>query len=73
MANKRDAIHGQKLRLFVDKLNPDLWLTEKIDGKCHIREFYAMTLVDAFSVLEAIAEINGYCYRLKKRKAAETE
>ena len=43
----------------MDKLNPDLRSTEEVDGKRRIREFYAMTPEDAYSILEAIAEIIG--------------
>ena len=47
--------------------------TEEIDGKKRIREFFAMAPEDAYSILEAIAEINGYKHRLKKWKATATE
>ena len=57
----------------MDKLNPDLRFTEEVDRKRRIREFYAMTPDDAFSILEAIAGINGYRHRLKKWKATATE
>ena len=46
---------------------------EEIDGKKRIREFYAMTPEDAYAILEAIAEINGYKHRLKKWKATAAE
>ena len=44
-----------------------------MDGKRRIREFYAMTPEDAFSILEAIAEINGYRNRLKKWKVTASK
>lgn len=47
--------------------------TEEIDGKKRIREFFAMTPEDAYSILEAIAEINGYKNWLKKWKATTAE
>ncbi len=67
------ALSDKKLHSILDKLNPDLRSTEEIDGKKRIREFYAMPPEDAYSILEAIAEINGYSHRLKKWKATASE
>lgn len=67
------ALSDKKLHSILDKLNPDLRSTEEIDGKKRIREFYAMTPEDAYAILEAIAEINGYKHRLKKWKATAAE
>ena len=67
------TLSDKKLHSILDKLNPDLRSTEEIDGKKRIREFYAMTPEDAYSILEAIAEINGYTHRLKKWKATAAE
>ena len=67
------ALSDKKLHSILDKLNPDLRSTEEVDGKKRIREFYAMTPEDAYSILEAIAEINGYKHRLKKWKATAAE
>ena len=67
------ALSDKKLHSILDKLNPDLRSTEEIDGKKRIREFYAMPPEDAYSILEAIAEINGYTHRLKKWKATAEE
>ena len=67
------ALSDKKIHSILDKLNPDLRSTEEINGKRRIREFYAMTPEDAFSILEAIAEINGYRHRLKKWKATASE
>ena len=67
------ALSDKKLHSILDKLNPDLRSAEEIDGKKRIREFYAMPPEDAYSILEAIAEINGYKHRLKKWKATESE
>jgi hypothetical protein len=53
------ALSDKKLHSILDKLNPELRSREEVDGKRRIREFYAMTPEDAFSILEAIAEING--------------
>ena len=67
------ALSDQKLHAILDKLNPDLRSMEEIDGKKRVREFYAMAPEDAYAILEAIAEINGYTNRLKKWKASEKE
>ena len=67
------ALSDKKLHSILDKLDPELRSTEEVDGKRRIREFYAMTPEDAFSILEAIAEINNYRHRLKKWKATAIE
>ena len=67
------VLSDKKLHSILDKLNPDLRSQEEIDGKKRIREFYAMTPEDAYSILEAIAEINNYSHRLKKWKATAAE
>ena len=67
------ALSDKKLHTILDKLNPELRSMEEIDGKKRIREFYAMTPEDAYSILEAIAEINGYKHRLKRWKATAEE
>lgn len=48
-----------KIHSIIDKLNPNLRSIENTDGKKRVREFYAMTPEDAYSILEAIAEIHG--------------
>lgn len=48
-----------KIHSIIDKLNPHLRSIENNDGKRRVREFYAMTPEDAYSILEAIAEIHG--------------
>lgn len=67
------ALSDKKLHSILDKLNPDLRSMEEVGGKMRVREFYAMTPEDAYAILEAIAEINGYTHRLKKWKATESE
>ena len=67
------ALSDKKLHSILDKLNPALRSAEEVDGKRRIREFYAMTPENAFSILEAIAEINDYRHRLKKWKATANE
>lgn len=67
------ALSDKRLHSILDKLNPDLRSMEEVDGKKRVREFYAMTPEDAYAILEAIAEINGYKHRLKKWKATAAE
>lgn len=67
------ALSDKKLHSILDKLNPDLRSTEEVDGKRRIREFYAMPPEDAYSILEAIAEINNYRHRLKKWRVSAAE
>ena len=67
------ALSDKKLHAILDKLNPDLRSTEEVDGKKRVREFYAMPPEDAYAILEAIAEINGFKHRLKKWKATAEE
>ena len=62
------SLSDKKLHSILDKLDPDLRSTEDVDGKRRVREFYAMTPEDAYSILEAIAEINNYSHRLKSGK-----
>lgn len=68
-----DLAVDKKLHSILDKLNPDLRSREEVDGKLRVREFYAMTAEDAYSILEAIAEINGLTCRLKKWEATASE
>lgn len=67
------ALSDKKLHSILDKLNPELRSSEEVEGKRRLREFYAMTPEDAYAILEAISEINGYKHRLKKWKATATE
>lgn len=48
-----------KIHSIIDKLNPNLRSIETFSGQKRIREFYAMSPEDAYSILEAIAEIHG--------------
>ena len=63
-----------KIHSIIDKLNPALRSIENFDGKKRVREFYAMPPGDAYSLLEAIAEIHGCADKLKLAtpNAAET-
>jgi len=48
-----------KIHSIIDKLNPNLRSIDNFKGQKRVREFYAMKPEDAYSILEAIAEIHG--------------
>ena len=48
-----------KIHAIIDKLNPNLRSIDNFNGQKRVREFYAMSPEDAYSILEAIAEIHG--------------
>ena len=56
----------KELHKLIDKLNPDLRTIETFDGKERVKEFYAMTPEDAYSLLESIAKISGTLNSLKR-------
>ena len=62
-----------KIHSIIDKLNPNLRSVESFDGKQRVREFYAMSAEDAYSILEAIAEIHGQTEGLKIWAASKEE
>lgn len=55
-----------ELHKLIDKLNPELRAIETFDGKERVKEFYAMSPEDAYSLLECIAKISGTEDRLKR-------
>ena len=55
-----------KIHSIIDKLTPNLRSIENFNGKQRVREFYAMSPEDAYSILEAIAEIHGRADKLKR-------
>lgn len=66
-------LSDKKIHAIIDKLNPDLRSIENFDGKKRVREFYAMSPEDAYSILEAIAEIHGCTDKLKLVTMSEAE
>lgn len=66
-------LSDKKIHAIIDKLNPDLRSIENFDGKKRVREFYAMSPEDAYTILEAIAEIHGCTDKLKLVAMSETE
>lgn len=55
-----------KLHGLIDKLNPSLRTRSVVNGRTRVREFFELTPEDAFSILEAIAEISDTREHLKK-------
>ena len=62
-----------KIHAIIDKLNPNLRSIDNYNGKKRVREFYAMPAEDAYSILEAIAEIHNCTDRLKKWELSQEE
>lgn len=58
----------KELHKLIDLLNPDLRTIETFDGKERVKEFYAMSPEDAYTLLESIAKITGTEERLKRMK-----
>lgn len=56
----------KELHRLIDTINPDLRTIEQFDGKERVKEFYAMTAEDAYSLLECIAKISGTEDRLSR-------
>lgn len=56
----------KELHKLIDTLNPDFRTIETFDGKERVKEFYAMSKEDAYSLLECIAKISGTLHRLKR-------
>ena len=55
-----------KLQAIIDQLRPDLRAIETCGGKPRTREFYQLSPEEAYSLLEAMAEIHGCKDKLKK-------
>ena len=61
------------LHALIDKLNPTLRAIDTFNGKPRKKEFYAMSKEDAYSLLEAIAEIHDRTDRLKLYPVSEED
>lgn len=62
------TLTDKELHKLIDSLNPDLRTIETFDGKERVKEFYAMSPEEAYSLLECIAKISGTTTRLKRMK-----
>lgn len=60
------TLTDKELHKLIDTINPDLRAIENFDGKERVKEFYAMSAEDAYSLLESIARISGTIDRLKR-------
>ncbi len=56
----------KELHKLIDTLNPELRTIENFDGKKRVKEFYAMSAEDAYSLLMSIAKISGTEDRLQR-------
>ncbi len=66
-------LSDMKVHQLIDQLNPDLRSIDTVDGKERRREFFAMTPEDAYSILDAMAEIHGCKDRLRLHTMSEQE
>ncbi len=66
-------LSDKKVHAIIDKLNPGLRSIEEFNGQTRVREFYAMSAEDAYSILEAMAEIHNCTDRLKRYAQNEIE
>lgn len=62
----KSELTDKELHKLIDSLNPDLRTIENFDGRERVKEFYAMSAEDAYSLLESIAKISGTQDRLKR-------
>lgn len=57
----------------IDSLNGGLRSRDEINGKIRVREFYALSPEEAYSILLKIAKINGLEHKLIKRTATKEQ
>ena len=62
-----------KLHALIDQLNPNLRSIDNVGGKRRVREFYAMSPEQAYSILETIAILGGRKNRLKLWELSEEQ
>ena len=63
-----NRLTDKELHKLIDTLNPDLRTIETFDKKERVKEFYAMSAEDGYSLLESIAKISGTEKKLKRMK-----
>lgn len=68
-----ERLTDKKLHDLIDQLNPDLRAIDNVNGKKRVREFYAMSPEQAYSILETIAILGGRRERLKLWDVSEEE
>ena len=60
------VLADKQIHKLLDSLNPDLRSVDTFAGKERVREFYAISAEEAYSLLECIAVISGTQSRLRK-------
>ena len=60
------VLADKQIHKLLDSLNPDLRSVDTFAGKERVREFYAISADEAYSLLECIAVISGTQDRLRK-------
>ena len=60
-----ERLTDKKLHSLIDQPNPNLRSIDNVGGKVRVREFYAMSPEQAYSILETIAILGGHRERLK--------
>lgn len=68
-----NRLSDKKIHEMIDRLNPNLRSIDEFEGKKRVREFYAMDAEEAYSLLEAIAEINGLKEKLYRVAPSKKE
>lgn len=61
-----NSFTDKEVHKLIDRLNPELRTIENFDGKERVKEFYAMSADDAYSLLESIAKVSGTESRLHR-------
>lgn len=62
----QNRLTDKEVHNLIDKINPELRSVETFNGKERVKEFFAMSAEDAYSILESIAKISGTEERLNK-------
>lgn len=60
------SLTDKELHRLIDMLNPGLRTIDNFDGRERVKEFYALSPEDAYSLLECIAKISGTEAMLKR-------
>ncbi len=61
-----ERLQDKAIHAMIDNLNPNLRAIDTFDGKKRTKEFFAMTVDDAFNILQTIANISGTADKLHK-------
>lgn len=69
----QNRLTDKEVHNLIDKINPELRSVETFNGKERVKEFFAMSAEDAYSILESIAKISGTEKRLNKVSPTGTQ